>query len=259
MGKKIIQGIFLGISLVLPGMSVGTALIIMGMYREFLSDLSKIIIKKYLPVAAGVFMGIAVSVRGIDYLLRNYPDYMVSFLTGMILSSVWLVFRPLDKSNTPTMLLNSGWALGGFLLAWSIASQPLDMAGVEHHHNTSLLFLFTGGLLTSITMLLPGLSGSSLLIMIGLYDDLLRSVMDFAWVQIIVFGTGVIAGMLIFPRNIIFVYNRFQTRMTFLIAGLLAGSTRALLPGMFNGAVLFFIACGAALVLLINKQERHHP
>ncbi len=250
---KLLQGAFIGISLILPGMSGGTALIILGFYRKFLKDISQLKIKRYLVIAIGMATGVLVSAIIITKLLNHYPNLIVSFLMGMLLASIKLVLSPGIQTNFK--LHNIIFSIIGFIIAWSIISEPL--AQIPDTPNDSGLLFFGGGILTSATMLLPGVSGSSILIILNLYDDLLRAVVNFEiWPKLVLFTLGLTAGMLLFARVITSLYNRYQGPVSLFLAGLLLGSTKALLPDKVDASVLLLILAGFLIVSLLTRNRR---
>lgn len=251
---KLLQGIFIGVSLILPGMSGGTALIILGFYRSFLKDISELKIKRYLVVAVGLAGGVLGSAMVITKLLTYYPNLIVSFLMGMLLASIKLVITPVNKTDLKYYYLF--FSVIGFLIAWNFISEPL--AQIPDTPNDSGFLFFGGGILTSATMLLPGVSGSSVLIILNLYDDLLRAVVNFEiWPKLILFTFGLTIGIIVFARLITSLYNMYRGQVSFFLAGLLLGSTKALIPSELNGGVALAILAGLLTVLSLtrNRQE----
>ncbi len=249
---KIFQGLFIGVSLVLPGMSAGTALIILGFYRTFLKDISELKIKRYLVMALGMVGGIKFCAFVVTRMLELYPNIIVSFLMGMLIASIKLILTP-DKLIRPKIIFVIFMVIG-FFISWNFISQPL--VAVSGTAPESPIFLFAGGILTSVTMLLPGVSGSSVLIMINLYDSLLKSVnnMDI-WPNLILFAFGLVSGVLFFSRIITVLYNKYQGFVSYFLAGLLLGSIKALLPDAFSIFVPLSIISGLLLVLLLTRNR----
>ena len=252
---KLFQGTFIGITLVLPGMSAGTALIILGFYRAFLKDISELKVKRYFVMAFGMVVGVLISAFFITKMLELYPSILVSFLLGMLIASVKLVLTP-DKFIKPNFIYII-FTIIGFIITWNISQPIVAFSGTLPQ---SPFIFFAGGVLTSATMLLPGVSGSAVLIMINLYDNLLKSVVNMViWPNLFVFTLGLIAGVLLFSRIITTLYNRFQGYVSYFLAGLLIGSTKALFPEELNIFVIISAICGLTLVILLtgNKPQEN--
>ncbi|MFY9113632.1 MAG: DUF368 domain-containing protein [Dethiobacteria bacterium] len=249
---KLLQGIFIGVSLVLPGMSGGTALIILGFYHRFLDDISRLKIKKYLLVAIGVIIGVFGCALTITKLLYSYPNYVVTFLMGMLLASIILVLAPLKGNRLNIFYLL--FAFVGFALAWIIVGDPLVQIKETADHN--VYFLFGSGIITAATMLLPGVSGSSLLILLNLYDELLNAVVTLKiWPKLIVFSLGLSIGIILFARIITILYRKYKAPVSLFLAGLLFGSTKALIPEKYDIYLIIPLLAGFLLVHLLSRTK----
>ena len=249
--KKVLQGVFLGISLVLPGMSAGTALIILGKYHQFLKDVSTFNVKPYYGLALGAVGGVLFIAHFITSLLEYYPDLIISFLLGLLLSSVILVLKPLEPKKY--RLIHVFPFILGIIIAWNLIDEPMTRISLEATDST--LLIFVAGTIVSATMLLPGVSGSSLLIMINLYDDMLYFVNQLIWPKLLIFSGGLVVGVLLFSRALSSLYNCFRYPTSFFIAGLLIGSGKALIPSYVGVDIIFMVLAGVFVVSLISIKE----
>ncbi len=252
---QLFQGIFLGVSLVLPGMSAGTALIILGRYRRFLRDISSFFIKPYILLGIGAVGGVLLGASLITALLEKYPDIVVSLLLGMLLASVMLVLKPLNEKKY--RLIYAVPLLMGLTLSWNLIKEPI--ASIPLEPTTSVFLIFLAGILVSATMLLPGVSGSSLLIMMNLYDDMLYFVNHLVWTKLFIFSGGLLIGVLLFAKIIHIFYYRYQYSTAFFLAGLLIGSSRALLPSYMGFDVITFFMAGVFLVIIFSYKNQIKP
>lgn len=250
-GADLLRGLFIGITLVLPGMSGGTALLITGIYKKFLDDISSLNFKPYLVILIGAIAGTVFSVFSITSMLENYPHIIISVLLGMLLSSVYLVLSPLTVSKVKIVHLL--YMLPGLGAALLLADEPLAHLPIEPTDSVTLIF--SGGILTSATMLLPGISGSAILIMINLYDDLLLFVREWHFWRLALFSAGLATGLLLFARMVSYFYSRFFYPVSFLLTGLLIGSSRALIPPSFGWEIPFYVLGGGLAVILIGRRR----
>ena len=253
MVNNILQGLLIGVALVLPGLSAGTVILIFGFYRRFLDDLVVFNFKPYLFHLAGALAGGLAAVYTVSFLLDNYNLLILAFIFGMLVASVFVVLdlkRGFDLLK-PLPLL---FGVSGFYLAWFVICEPnqtftvLPPGGFFH--------FFIGGALASATMLLPGISGSAVLIIINLYDDVINAIRYWEWLKLVFLAVGFLVGILGMARLLSALYRRYQLEISFLLAGLIAGSTRSLLPLSFS--FTFFIAAlaGAALVYLLTRMRQ---
>jgi len=250
MVNNILQGLLIGVALVLPGLSAGTVILIFGFYIQFLDDLATLNFRPYLFHLAGALAGSLAAVYTVSFLLDNYNLLILAFIFGMLVASVPVV---LDLKRGTALLkpLPLLFGVSGFYLAWFVICEPtqtftvLPPGGFFH--------LFIGGALASATMLLPGVSGSAVLIIINLYDDVINAIRHWEWLKLFFLAVGFLVGLLGLARLLSALYRRYQLEISFLLAGLIAGSTRALLP--LNFSFTFFVAAlaGAALVYLLTR------
>lgn len=247
---NILQGLLIGVALVLPGLSAGTVILIFGFYRQFVDDLAAFNFRPYLLHLAGALIGGLAAVYAVSYLLDNYNLLIMAFIFGMLVASIPIV---LNLKLSPSLLKPIPLLCGalGFYLAWFIICEPsqkftiLPPGGFFH--------FFLGGAMASATMLLPGISGSAMLIIVNLYDDVINAIRHWEWPKLFFLAAGFMVGIFGLARLLSALYRRYQLEISFLLAGLIAGSTRALLPLRFS--LIFFGAAisGAALVYLLSR------
>jgi len=281
---KVLKGTFIGTALILPGLSAGTVILILGFYREFLEDLSSLRFKPYLPMLAGAVVGVLLGVSVISYLLTAHNQAIMAFLLGMLLASVPTVLNCRQKASLADIPLAAGkeanpersgseevtgqpkgrvtlekiaWpvtlGIAGFLITWFIICEPTRTLTV--FPQGGLLHFFIGGTLASATMLLPGVSGSSILIILNLYDNVIFAITTWQWLKLLSMGAGFIIGLLGLARLLSALYRRYQTAISFLLAGLILGSTRILLPDQFTPGFFVFALLGALTVHYISSKS----
>lgn len=240
--QLLIQGMILGFIIVLPGMSGGTLLLIFGLYEKLLSDLSRLKLLPYLPFAAGAALGVFASGFAFTALFETHRDLTVAFLMGGVLASVRPVLGPRPKVSGKLLLI----ALIGFGAGLLLASEPLG--GVRVGPEPGLVRLAIGGALASVAMLIPGVPGSTVLILFGIYDDVLRYLAEVSLIPLLVFLFGSLAGIFMLATAVDRFYSRYQTTIAWLFSGLIVGSARTLLPTAVTLPVIMLFALGFALV-----------
>ncbi len=253
---KLLQGAFIGVAIILPGLSAGTVILILGFYRRLLDDLAGLRFKPYLSVAAGAALGALVGVFGIGYLLEHHGLIISGFLLGMLLASIPAVFGYNQSGPVPAQIKNNPSALifgiVGFVITWFYLCEPtrtftiLPPGGYLH--------FFIGGTLSSATMLLPGISGGAVLIILDLYEDAIQAVTTWQWPKLAFLSAGFITGLLVLSRLLSALYRRYRAVVTFLLVGLILGSTRVLLPDRLSLIFLTFAAAGALAVYALTRK-----
>jgi putative membrane protein len=240
-----IRGFAMGTADVIPGVSGGTLALITGIYDELVrtiagidSGLVRLLLCRrwaalwthlnagfLVPLLCGIGAAIVSFSRAIHFLLDHHPVPLGGFLTGLILASALVVSRRLQGDNMQAVnlsglgLLIVGAAAGyGVTLLW-----PLE-SGTQWYK-----FLLSGSI-ASVAMILPGISGSFLLVIMGKYDQVIGAVNDFDLGILIFFGSGFAAGILAFSRVLKFLLARYKAPTMTLLVGLMAGSVRRVWP-----------------------------
>ena len=235
------RGLAMGAADVVPGVSGGTLALITGIYEELIDTLGGIgphlfsvwrrdgfasmwrqaNLTFLLVLLAGVFSSIAVLASVITHLLATYPVPMWAFFSGLIGASVWLVLARL-RSISAAMIIN---LLAGFVLAWWIGTQP----GLQAVADGPLVF-FASGALAICAMILPGISGSFILLLLGMYQAVLGAVHEREFLLLLSFVAGCAIGLLLFVRVLKFMLHRYHDPVMGLLAGFMAGSLNKLWP-----------------------------
>jgi putative membrane protein len=238
----IIKGFVLGFTIVLPGMSGGTVLIVLGLYESLIKDLAKLKLKPYWPLLAGSIAGIFTGGLALAMVFTVYRDPAAAFLMGCLLASIRAVFRERPALSPVRIIILITGLITGFL----VAAEPISFVGdkVAVHW----LVLVVGGALSSATMLIPGLPGSSVLIVLGIYDSILLYVRELALLQLAFFGIGSLLGIYLSAKVLDKLFERYQAPIAYFFAGLIAGSSRSLLPDAWVLPVILALIAGFALV-----------
>ncbi|MEW5921010.1 MAG: DUF368 domain-containing protein [Bacillota bacterium] len=238
---NVMRGIVLGFVIVMPGMSGGTAIVILGLYGRLISDLARLRIAPHLPLIAGLVFGIYLGGVAFARLLIFYRDITAAFFLGVILVSVKVILKDRPALHTVNLLA----LLAGLTAGYLMAGEPL---GLIEGAKVNPFLLFSGGAISSAAMLIPGVPGSAVLIVMGIYDDMLFFVNDLNIPSLLIFGCGGVVGIFVLARLMAKYYERYQDFLSFLFAGLIGGSLRILLPQVLNLGVVVSLLAGALLV-----------
>lgn len=276
----LLRGAAMGAADLVPGVSGGTIALITGIYERLIEAIANIDIKALkmvlkcdirgawrhvdatflLILATGILASIFGLANLIEHLVETQPVLVWSFFSGLLLASLVLLLR-MVLPRSPACF---GFVIGGCLLALLFAllrSAALPAEGV---------FLILGGFIAISAMMLPGISGSFLLLVLGLYQPTLAAVTDLNLGYLSLFAIGAGLGFLFFSRLIRYLLHHFHDRTLLFLTGLLAGSlyttwpwknelnglARNVSPASFDtpqialAAVAF--ACGLGLVLLLH-------
>ncbi|MBR3770107.1 MAG: DUF368 domain-containing protein [Lachnospiraceae bacterium] len=247
--KNICKGMLIGIANIIPGVSGGTMAVSMGIYDRLIRCIShpfkdlKNNILFLLPIALGMGIAIIASAFGIDYLFESFPVQTNLLFIGLIMGSLPTIY---GKVKMVTM------RLGHMLAAVLFFAVVVGMAALNGSRGsyvkleptvTGIILLFLVGVLASATMVIPGVSGSMMLLLLGYYNPILDMIKNFFIAVLAVdfsmlfhtililapFGTGVLVGMVVIAKMIEVVFDRYPTHAYWAIIGLLFGSPIAIL------------------------------
>ncbi|WP_165730585.1 DUF368 domain-containing protein [Polaribacter sp. 20A6] len=236
-----LKGMGMGAADVVPGVSGGTIAFISGIYEELLGsisnvnlDLFKTLKKDGLKAAwtqlngnflASLFIGIFISIislaKVIKYLLENEPILLWSFFFGLVLASIIYIAKQITKWNAISVIV---LVLGAFLAYYITTLNPLVS------ENSSPLFIFLAGAIAICAMILPGISGSFILVLLGAYKPVLDALNNRDFKTILVFMAGAIIGLLTFSRVLKWLFKHYKNITLAALTGFIIGSLNKIWP-----------------------------
>jgi putative membrane protein len=234
------KGIAMGAADVVPGVSGGTIAFITGVYEELLSTISSVNIESLkvlkndgikgfwnhingsflVALLLGIGISIASLAKLITYLLKHHDILLWSFFFGLILSSIYLVGKTIKKWDTIKFLA----LLIGSAIAYYITILP------PMENPDALWFVFLSGAIAICAMILPGISGSFILLLLGSYELVLSAIKDLKISTIAVFGIGCVVGLLSFSKLLSWMFKKYHDLTIALLTGFLVGSLNKIWP-----------------------------
>lgn len=248
--SRLLKGLLVGLIIVLPGMSGGTLILILGLYELLMHDLARLRLLPWVAFAVGLAAGVYAGGWVFGFMLTSYRVPLMGLLFGSVLASVRSVVRPVPLPGASGLFsasfgLVAGWFLAGFS----------DFSG-QVSERPGMLLVAIASALASAAMILPGVPGSSVLIILGVYDDamLALSRLDLPW--LLVFGLGAALGIIGLSNLVDRVYARHRNVLGWLFAGLIVGSARLLIMPE-GGNILIYLplaVVGFAVVWLLESR-----
>lgn len=238
--RLVLTGFAMGLADLIPGVSGGTIAFISGIYEELLYSIKvasgqalklllkgqimeaiKIVPFKFLiPLFIGIFGAIFSLANLLSYLLVEHPTYVFSLFFGLVLASTWLVLKRVVKWDTSDIIGFIVAAVGAYILVGSVpVSTP-----------NSLPMIFLSGMIAICAMILPGISGSFILLLLGKYDQILGAAKDFDIITLSVFATGCVVGIAFFSRLLSWLFSKHHDISVAILAGFMLGSVRKIWP-----------------------------
>jgi putative membrane protein len=222
------------------GVSGGTIAFISGIYEELIDSIKSINLvalkllltgkfAEFWKAINGTFLlslvtGIAISIislaKGLKYLLDHYPILVWSFFFGLVVASAIYVARTITKWNFGTV--SSG--IAGIIIAYFITVITPAEA------NTTYWFIFLSGAIAICAMILPGISGSFILVLLGMYKFILEAVGNFELAIIFTFLAGAAIGIISFSNILSWLLKKYHNLTIALLAGFMIGSLNKVWP-----------------------------
>lgn len=235
-----LRGMLMGAADIVPGVSGGTMAFITGIYDRLLGSIRSFDLGFLRLLARGqvasawrhvdggfllaLLLGIATSVlslaRLLSWLLENHPVPLWAFFFGLILASALVLLRQVERWS-PVLVF---WLLLGTGIALGIALSPVVGLG----HGTASIFF--AGFLAICAMILPGISGSFILVLLGMYATALTAIKSLDLAFIAVFAAGAACGLMVFSRLLHWLLHRYHAAVMALLTGFLFGSLAVVWP-----------------------------
>lgn len=229
-----LRGIAMGAADIVPGVSGGTIAFITGIYEELIESINRInfqavgILKREGVLACWkhingnffvfLFLGIGVSLLTLSkivlYLLVNQPVMLWSFFFGLIIASIWLIGKSIKHWNFGVIL--------SLLVGTGIAFYISSLQTVAHVD--AKWYIFLSGMIAICAMILPGISGSFILVLMGSYHIILSALKEKELDVIVLFAAGCLIGLLSFARVLKYLFNHFKEVTIALLTGFMIGS-----------------------------------
>ena len=236
-----LKGMGMGAADVVPGVSGGTIAFISGIYEELLTSISnvnfgllKTLKKEGFKVAwkqlngaflaslfLGIFMSIVSLAKTIKYLLENEPVLLWSFFFGLVVASIIFIGKQVENWNYKFLFLAMFGVAFGYIITIASSTTLTEI---------NYLFLVFAGAIASCAMILPGISGSYILLLMGVYPIVMTAITQRDLTIISAIGIGVILGLLLFSRLLKWLFKRYKNQMLVVLTGLMLGSLNKVWP-----------------------------
>lgn len=299
--KLLVSGFLIGSGNVVPGVSGGTMAFILGVYEELVESLRmagrpetyralfsfdigkalRLVHAGFLAaIMIGAFLAVVTLVPGLEWMLEYQPVIIWSFFFGLILASVVIVGMSIHRWTIIIGVALLIGAIGAYLIVGMVPVQTPE----------TWWFLMLAGALAICAMILPGISGSFILVLLGKYEYFVRAVNDRDFVALMWAGIGAVIGLVTFAQVLSWLFKRYRDVTVAVLTGFMLGSLRKVWPwketmetmvdrhgevvplvernvlpalqvnGSFNMEIVYAVLAallGLALVLLIDRWGAH--
>jgi len=236
----VLRGFCMGASDIVPGVSGGTIAFIFGIYEELVDSIRAInlpVIKlllafklktvfKTVPwqfllaILIGILLAVFSLSRGLEWLLDNHPVLIWSFFSGLVLSSSITVSKRIGEWNAGTIITTAICLILSYFIVGLV-----PVATPE-----TWWFIFLSGTIVICAMILPGISGSFILVLLGKYQYILEAVNRRDILTLGIFATGAAVGIITFAQVVSWLFKRYHDLTVAALMGLMIGSLRKIWP-----------------------------
>ena len=235
-----LKGMAMGAADIIPGVSGGTIAFISGIYEELIETINNVNfeaikklknngIKSFWTHINGNFLialltGIAISIMSlakvITHLLETHSQLLWGFFFGLIVGSVYIVGKKVNKWDVNNII---SLIIGSSIAFYITILNPMQ-------NPDALWFVFLSGSIAICAMILPGISGSFILLLLGSYEFILVAIKDLKLDVITIFGVGCITGLLAFSKLLNWLFKKYHDITIALLTGFLIGSLNKIWP-----------------------------
>ena len=259
------KGFVIGIANIIPGVSGGTLAITLGIYERLIKAISHFFtnlkenIKFLVPIAVGAVLSLLILSNVIGYALDHYPIPTTLLFVGLIFGGVPLLYRHVKtekKSGSNLLIFFITFAIVKIFAFLKEGNFSVDLSNLNLF---GYILLFIVGMVAAATMVIPGISGSFMLMLLGYYQPIINTIRNLtrfddltkSFMILIPFGIGVLVGIVLIAKLIEFLLEKYEVKTYFGILGFVLASVLTLIYGLFGnsfdivqiliGVVTFFI------------------
>ena len=279
-----LRGVLIGIAEVIPGVSGGTLALITGIYSRLLNNIDLLFKslrhishpklmarnlialewKFLLPVFIGMALALITTASFMEGLLESNPIELKAVFAGLVAAGIYIPFKMSVKVN------GDNWTLRDYLLALIGALAAFFLTGLPQGEvsNPGPILIFFSAAIAICALVLPGISGSFLLLTIGMYSATIGALNDRDLQYLLIFALGALLGLASFVSLLKFLLSQRARPTLVLLAGLMLGSLRALWPWQGEDrellspysseliALLLFLAGAMIVAFLVKVEEK---
>ena len=236
----VLKGIGMGAADVVPGVSGGTIALIVGIYEELVNSIKSVNLHALkllftfkfadfwrqingsflLSVVSGILISIYSLAKLVTFLLENHPVMIWAFFFGLVLSSIYYVVKNVSEWNVMNVFM--------FLLGTAVAYYITIVTPTSTTND--LWFIFLSGAIAICAMILPGISGSFILLLLGKYEYMMSAVKNLDIFLLVVFAAGALVGIVLFSRLLSYLLANFYNITISLLSGFMLGSLNKVWP-----------------------------
>lgn len=258
--KRTMMGIAIGAGAILPGISSGVFCLIFGIYEKLLDSILNFFkdiknnFKFLFPIAVGGFLGVVLFSKILNFFFVNYESLTKSIFTGLILGCIPSLIKQAD-TNKSLKISNLIFLLCALFLG-ILMSIVESFIYIPLSFDCNPVYLVFAGFLMSIGVVVPGVSNTIILMLLGVYNIYLSSVANLNFSVLIPIAIGLVLGAFVFMKLTKFLLEKYHSQTLYSIIGFTIGSIFVLFPSLsFNIESLFLLVIVIITFFISRKIE----
>ena len=224
-----------------PGVSGGTIALLLGIYEELVTTIGNINLSLFkelkkngfysfweklngnflLSLIIGIGISLVTFIKLTAYLFDKYPILIWSFFLGLILATIYVIFKLIKSWNYVNII---------FVLIAIFISFYLGEMNVMDSININLMYILISGIIAASAMIIPGISGALILVILGLYSTMINAINNLEIDKIVTFSLGAIIGLLSFSKILKWMFNKNSSLTYSILLGFVIGSIPKVWP-----------------------------
>ncbi|WP_144450900.1 DUF368 domain-containing protein [Halalkalibacter nanhaiisediminis] len=259
----------IGVTDLIPGVSGGTIALLLGIYQSLVASINGLLTKDWkksilflLPIGLGIGIALITVSRLIEWLLVEHPQPTFFFFLGLIIGIIPTLLKDINYKQSFRSSHYVLLALAAVLVAVTVFVKDNELAAVMSELTLGdYTLLFFAGWLASSAMILPGVSGSFMLLLLGMYPTVINALSTFNIPVIITVGLGVAIGLILTSKLISFLLTTYKTSTYAVMIGFVIGSMVVIYPGIASNGLLLFVSIltflvGIVVATLLSRVEK---
>lgn len=261
----IVKGFILGIANIIPGVSGGTLAMTMGIYEDIIKSISSILktpkksLKLLLYLGIGAALSILILSKLLNYTLTNYAFATTLFFIGLIVGGFPLLLKKAKGHKVSLGYLLSFLSTTSLVIILRLLQTSENTVSLNNISLFTMIILLLVGMLAASTMVIPGVSGSFVLMLIGFYKPILNTISNITKINLlghnllilVPFGIGVLLGIVLTAKLIEYLLKKYEIYTYYGIYGFILASILVLILNVYNKATgIPEVVIGILLVLL---------
>lgn len=244
----VLKGMIIGVANIIPGVSGGTLMITLGLYEQIIDTISHFFknfkknLKFILPIGIGMVLAILILSKVISVCLDKYPFPTTFFFIGLILGGIPLLW---NKAKAAKKRL-SNWAVFfitfAIILLFTFLKSGDYIVSLENLSFNNYLMLFVVGILSAASMVIPGISGSFVLMLVGYYEPIINTIKDLTnfdllghnLLILVPFGIGIIVGIIGVAKLIEYLLHKYPIKTYYGVLGFVIASIISIIKPLFG-------------------------